>query len=250
MDTNVLQYVESGSGPLVLLVHGMAGTGATHFQPLIADLAAAGFRAVAPDLRGHGLSQAFTPHAGLGLFTHHAYDLLALLDRLGAAQAHLIGYSDGGEIAIALAGIAPERVASLCVWGASGRVPPPQIVALYADPAQRIPNWSEFHVELTALHGPDGPKLLQLWAATMVEYAAQGGALNDAEAAKIQCPTLILAGSNDPFNPLPAVQALAKRISGARLMVLPAGHDLLAERGTEIATIVRRFLAAEQHQAQ
>jgi pimeloyl-ACP methyl ester carboxylesterase len=77
----------------------------------------------------------------------------------------------------------------------------------------------------------------------MEALRAEGGALNDAEAARVACPALILAGDHDPFNPLAATQALVARIPGARLVTFPgAGHDLLEERPAQVIALARRML--------
>ncbi|MDR5898308.1 alpha/beta fold hydrolase [Halomonas vilamensis] len=68
-------------------------------------------RVIAVDLRNHGRS----PHAeGMSYATMSA-DVLSLLDQLGVEKAHILGHSMGGKVAISLARLAPERVASLVV---------------------------------------------------------------------------------------------------------------------------------------
>jgi len=178
------------------------------------------------------------------LHRRDAGDLLTLLEHLNLDRPHLIGYSDGGEVAIILAARLAERARSLTAWGVSGRVPPERVVAVYADPERRIGSWPSLQMELDALHGPGATlPMFTAWAAAMEDLRAEGGAINDAEAASITCPTLILAGDHDPFNPLEATQALVARIPGARLVSFPgAGHDLLAERPEQVIALARRML--------
>lgn len=240
-----LRYDDRGSGPAVVLLHGMAGTAAAHFGPLI-DALAPQYRVIAPDLRGCGRSAHLERVADTQMYRRDASDVLDLLDRLGIARAHVVGFSDGGESAIVLASRLGARALSLSVWGVSGRVPPAQVVALYAEPEMRIPNWEALRAQLDQQHGPGrAAPMLRAWAAAMAAFQQQGGAVNDREAAAVTCPTLVIAGDRDPFNPLDATRALVARMPAARLVVLPgAGHDLLRERGPQVVALVQRMLAS------
>jgi valacyclovir hydrolase len=173
---------------------------------------------------------------------------MALLDHLGIARVHLVGYSDGGEVAIILAGRLGVRAQSLTAWGVSGRIPPEAMVTVFADPPTRIHSWPVMQAEMDALHGAGATlPMFTAWAAAMEQLRAEGGSINDTEAAQITCPTLILAGDHDPFNPMAATKALVERIPGARLMTFPgAGHDLLAERQAQVIALTRRMLIEGQ----
>jgi valacyclovir hydrolase len=245
-----LAYEEIGSGAPVLLIHGFAGTARAHFAPLIAALAPE-YRVIAPDLSGHGRSAAIPRQVDARLHHHDAADLLALLERLGldgTNAVNLMGYSDGAETAIILAALLGSRARSMTIWGVSGRVPPAPIVALYADPEARIRSWPTLRTELEGLHGPGTAlPLLTRWAAAMEELRAGGGVINDDEATRAACPTLVIAGDHDPFNPLAVTQALVARLPHARLVTLPgAGHDLLAEREAQVIALARRMLGNPQ----
>lgn len=114
MDDGVrLHYVERGEGPLVVLLHGFPQYWGA-WRPQIPALAAAGFRVVAPDLRGYNLSDRPT--------SVHAYDIdrlardvVVLVERLGASRAHVVGHDWGGAIAWRLAARHPERVHRLAI---------------------------------------------------------------------------------------------------------------------------------------
>ncbi|WP_434316650.1 alpha/beta fold hydrolase [Leifsonia sp. P73] len=106
-----------GADP-VLLVHGFATTGALTWESTgwVAALAEAGRGAIVPDLRGHGASDA--PHDPAAYSPDLlAEDLLAVLDEQGLDRADVIGYSMGSWVALALVGLAPERVRRLVVGG-------------------------------------------------------------------------------------------------------------------------------------
>ncbi len=229
----------------MLLIHGFAGTARAHFTPLI-DALESEYRLIAPDLSGHGRSATVPRQADARLHHHDADDLLALVERLELAEVNLIGYSDGAETAIILAALLGARARGMTIWGVSGRVPPAPAVALYADPQQRIRSWPRLQADLERLHGPEAVlPLLTRWAAAMEQLRAEGGAINDEEAARVTCPALVLAGDHDPFNPLVATRELVARLPQAWLVTLPgAGHDLLAERPAQVIALARRMLVS------
>lgn len=243
----LLAYEDIGSGAPVLLIHGFAGTARAHFAPLIealTDSPHSQYRVVAPDLSGHGRSRAVPRQVDARLHAHDADDLLALVNALALSDINLIGYSDGAETAIILAALLGSRARSMTIWGVSGRVPPAAVVAVYADPQTRIHSWPALQAELDGLHGAGATlPLLTRWADAMESLRAGGGVINDVEAARVTCPTLVLAGDCDPFNPLETTQALVGRLPHARLVTLAgAGHDLLAERPAQVIALARRML--------
>ena len=110
-----VDYVRTGEGDPLLLVHGLGGDRST-WTPVM-DSLAAGFDVIAPDLPGFGASeplaedQAPTPRALAGV-------LAELLDELGIESAHVVGNSLGGWIALELALMERARtVTSLCAAG-------------------------------------------------------------------------------------------------------------------------------------
>ena len=117
MDDGVrLHYVERGAGPLVLLLHGFPQYwGAWRRQiPVLAD---AGFRVVAPDLRGYNLSDR-PASTDAYQASRLAWDVAELIKGLGESRAHVVGHDWGGVIAWHLATRHPERVRSLAVLNA------------------------------------------------------------------------------------------------------------------------------------
>ncbi|REE95614.1 alpha/beta fold hydrolase [Thermomonospora umbrina] len=105
-----LHVSDVGEGPAVLLLHGWPDTHEL-WAPQVAALNAAGYRTIAPDLRGFGLSPKpeGVEHYDVGsLFG----DLLGVLDRCGVERAHVVGHDWGGALAAVLASLAPERVSS------------------------------------------------------------------------------------------------------------------------------------------
>ena len=117
-----LHVAESGDGPLVLLLHGFPQFWWT-WREQLATLAAAGYRAVAPDLRGYGGSD--KPPRGYDLVTA-ASDAAGLIRALGEANAVVVGHDWGGLVAWTMAAYYPKVVAQArpssrwrtrCGWG-------------------------------------------------------------------------------------------------------------------------------------
>lgn len=130
-DGTVLSYRASGpaSGQTIVLCHGLAA-GSLQFEADAAHFAQAGYRVLVPDLRGHGQS-ASPPTIGPDSFSiaTMADDMLAMLDHAGATSVHWVGNSLGGIIALDLVGRAPERFATLTLFGTAFALNLPSLVA-------------------------------------------------------------------------------------------------------------------------
>jgi pimeloyl-ACP methyl ester carboxylesterase len=100
-------YLDAGQGPLVLCLHGFPDT-AWSFVPLLERLAAAGYRTVAPFMRGYPPSGP-APDGDYRVITL-GRDALALIEALGAHRAVLVGHDWGAAATYIAAALAPERV--------------------------------------------------------------------------------------------------------------------------------------------
>ncbi|MBK9966255.1 MAG: alpha/beta hydrolase [Holophagales bacterium] len=111
-----LHWVEAGRGPLVLLLHGFPEHWLA-WRHQIPALAAAGFRAVAPDLRGYNLS---AKPAGVSSYRmeHLAGDVARLVRHLGYERTHLVGHDWGGAIAWCVPALHPGLVDRLAILNA------------------------------------------------------------------------------------------------------------------------------------
>jgi pimeloyl-ACP methyl ester carboxylesterase len=110
------QYLEAGRGPLALCLHGFPDNAYTYDQ-LLPALASAGFRAVAPFMRGY----APTSPAPDGRYQSVllAQDALALIDALGAGRAFVVGHDWGASAAYGAAALGAEKVVRLVTIGAA-----------------------------------------------------------------------------------------------------------------------------------
>lgn len=110
-----LSYVDSGSGPVVLFIHGILGS-QRQWSHLV-DEVDEDHRVVVPDLFGHGDSAKPTGDYSLGA---HAATLRDLLDHLGVDRVTLVGHSLGGGIAMQFYYLFPERVDRLVLVASGG----------------------------------------------------------------------------------------------------------------------------------
>lgn len=175
-----LHYATQGEGPLVLLLHGFPERWFT-WRPQLAALAAAGFRAVAPDLRGYGLSD--KPEGGYDLPTL-ARDVASLVPALGAARAAVVGHDWGGAITWEVAARHPDRVARFAVLNG------PHVSVLFhamlTSPTQLARSWYIAFFQLPWL--PE--RLLSRGrgagvAETLKTYTGRGAAFTDDELAEV-----------------------------------------------------------------
>ena len=112
---HTVAYREAGGGPVVLLVHGMAGSSATwrYVLPALAER----YTVVAPDLPGHGRSAKPRGDYSLGAYASSLRDLLVAL---GHERATVVGQSLGGGIAMQFAYQFPERCDRLALVSSGG----------------------------------------------------------------------------------------------------------------------------------
>jgi pimeloyl-ACP methyl ester carboxylesterase len=128
-----LHVAEMGAGPLVLLLHGFPQFWWAWHQQLL-DLADAGYRAVAVDLRGYGASD--KPPRGYDSPTLAA-DMAALVTSLGESNAMVVGTDLGGTLAWTMAASHPRVVRSLVALGAAHPLRMRHELRLGAGPRQR-----------------------------------------------------------------------------------------------------------------
>jgi pimeloyl-ACP methyl ester carboxylesterase len=131
-----LRVAEQGEGPLVLLLHGWPESWYSwrHQLPWIAGL---GYRAVAPDMRGYGGSDAPGAVEAYAMRELCA-DVVGLIDHYGARTAVLVGHDWGAMVAWQCALLAPERISAVVAlsvpYSGRSRVPPTEALrARYGD---------------------------------------------------------------------------------------------------------------------
>ena len=141
-----LHYVEAGDGPLVVLLHGFPAFWYS-WREQIAPLVKAGFRVVAPDLRGYNLSSkpgAFTDYTA----DKPAADIAGLIRELGAESATVVGHDWGGSVAWTLAMNSPEVVDRLVILNAAH---PRKLNEGLKSPRQLMRSWYFFYFQFPGL---------------------------------------------------------------------------------------------------
>lgn len=244
------------AAPTVLLVHG-AGMDHTVWALQGRALAFHGFNALAPDLPGHGRSEA--SEAFGASIDERAGWLGRLVDELGVDRVDLVGDSMGGLIALAFAARDP-RVRTLVLVGTAARMPvhPDLLQAAREDlpkAAALIVDWA-FATE-KKLGGQAVPGAWTPMAAMRLLLASRPGVLADDLAAcdawkggeeaaqQAYIPALVVTGAEDRMTPPRAGKQLAELLPRGRFLALPgAGHMPMVERPRELLAGLRRFLAA------
>jgi pimeloyl-ACP methyl ester carboxylesterase len=138
-----LHYVEAGAGPLVVLLHGFPEFWYA-WRRQILPLAAAGFRVVAPDLRGFNLSGKPEAVAAYGLRTL-VKDLHALIVSFGAARTSIVGHDWGAAVAWAFAMRHPEALERLAILNGPH---PGSLLKGLRSPRQLVRSWYMFFFQL------------------------------------------------------------------------------------------------------
>jgi pimeloyl-ACP methyl ester carboxylesterase len=111
-----IHYTVAGSGPLVVLQHGLLMDADSWTQSGIVDALTDGFRVACVDSLGHGFSDK-PSDPELYSQVQRSGDIVSVIDDLGYNHAHLVGYSMGGWLAVGVAKYHPGRLSSLIVGG-------------------------------------------------------------------------------------------------------------------------------------
>jgi pimeloyl-ACP methyl ester carboxylesterase len=113
-----LRYLEVGKGDPVILLHDIGGDSDAQWRDTgVMRLVADNARAIALDARGHGKSARPADPARYG--AEMAEDVVRLMDHLGIAKAHVVGYGMGAQVAAKLAATHPQRLQTLVLAGAT-----------------------------------------------------------------------------------------------------------------------------------
>jgi 3-oxoadipate enol-lactonase len=229
-----LSHTVSGrtDGPVVVLSNSLGSTQA--MWDLNVPALEERYRVVRYDTRGHGDSPR---SAGPYSIDDLVDDLVALLDRLGVARAHVVGLSLGGMTAMRLAIREPERVDRLVLLCTSARLEP----ELWRERAARVRADGTGAIAATVVDRWFTPAYLERHTAIRARYEAMVASTSatgyagccDAIIAmdlrpdlpSIKAPTLAIAGADDPAIPPEHLRHIADALPDGRLLVVPdAAH--------------------------
>jgi pimeloyl-ACP methyl ester carboxylesterase len=248
-----IAYQRQGSGPPVLLIHGVGGD-SSNWGP-IAERLMTRFDVIAMDLRGHGKSDLIAAPVDVHDF---ARDAVQVLDEAGVAKCRVVGFSLGGPVAQALTLEYPARVEKLAVIGTvCGRTP---------DEGSR----ARERVEFLKQHGTSAiaeanrerwftddfrqahPEVVErrvtqvkacdpasyLYAFTVFCTTDFVGRLHE-----IRVPTLVITGEHDIAATPRMAHLMKERIQESEVHVLPGlRHSLLIEAPTQVGALLEAFL--------
>ncbi|MGH3466590.1 MAG: alpha/beta fold hydrolase [Thermocrispum sp.] len=257
----VLLHIEgSGTGPTVLLIHGL-GYAAWAGEPLRERLVPAGYRYLTFDNRGTGRSD---KPVGPYSIDQLAVDAAAVALTAGAAPVHVIGYSMGGYIALALAEQRPGLVKSLTLIATSAggshavEVPvdtqrawqqasaeSPADFARATMPLSFRPGWSKENpeqFERILRARLENPTPAFAWRAQFEASTRFFSAGIDVRG--IHIPSLVVHGTNDRVVPHANGETLARLLPKAGFSSIPgAGHLSWFEEPDRLAEVILNFLA-------
>ncbi len=234
-----LHYEEVGQGEPLILVHGLLGSAADHFAQVMAWLKA-DYHLYGPTLRGYGQSTPELRQFPLDFYQQDAEDVVAFMDALGIPQAHILGYSDGGEAALVAAGKYPERFRSVAVIGAVGNFDPairPRVQAMY--PADWITDEEKARNNIT-----NSNAFILPWITAMKHIIDMGGDVSLSLAHHITAPLLIMLGERDTLNPATYARKFLERAGHGELALFACGHAVHDEAWDEFKRVYGDFLRA------
>lgn len=261
-----IRILERGprEGPPVLLAHGW-GASAFAWREAIEALAAAGWRVVAPDLRGHGFSEK-PDDAQLYTSAALADHLLEIMDAAGVERAPIVAHSLGAEAALGVALKAPQRVSRLVliapvglghvVLAFVGRLLTPAFVTRLL--TRLLGRWSvRLALFFASARMRWDPAVIEQHAAPLSQRgfaAATRHLLHGAlwrrrsadELARVRVPVLVIVGTRDRLVPTRGVDDWCRLLPNARAVrVEDAGHVLPEEAADRVNPLVVEFLKPE-----
>jgi pimeloyl-ACP methyl ester carboxylesterase len=256
----VLAYDDKGSGEPLVLIHGHPFN-RSMWRPQIERFRAAGWRVIAPDLRGYGAT-GVTGASRMVTLDVFALDIAALLDNLGVDRFVLGGLSMGGQIVMEFYRLFPRRVRGLLLADTSpvadtedgrkrrretagrlmreGMRPYAEevlstMVAAYNVEAQ--PAVARHVLEMMCGTAPEGAAAALRGRAERRDYVTM--------LADISVPALVVVGRDDEFTPVGDARLMAERIPAATLAVIDgAGHLPNLERPEAFNDALGSFLAS------
>jgi 3-oxoadipate enol-lactonase len=248
----VHSVVEGPADAPTLVLSNSLGSTVAMWDPQMSDLTEH-FSVVRYDLRGHGASP--VPPDPYEI-TDLGADVLALLDRMGVARAHLCGLSIGGMVSMWTAANAPDRVDRLVLCATSARFNPPEAWADRAATVRAggIGNVADSVVArwFTPEHAAAHPALVQQMRAMIANtppkgYAACCGVIERTDLrpslAAIVAPTLVIAGAQDVAAPLDQSELITRGILESRMAVVEhAAHLLNVERPENVTALILEHL--------
>lgn len=223
-------YIESGRGFPLILLHGN-GENHEYFVHQISEFSKIR-RVLAIDTRGHGK----TPR-GDGPFTiaRFAEDLKVFLEEQGIEKADILGFSDGGNIALVFAMRYPECVRNLILNGAN-------LDSKGVKASVQLP--IIIGCKIASLFASKSPKARR--NAELLGLMVHDPNVKPEDLRKIQARTLVIAGTRDMIK-RSHTELIARSIKGAELVFLEGDHFIANKKPEKFNEVVGRFLSNTPH---
>ncbi|WP_255459475.1 MULTISPECIES: alpha/beta fold hydrolase [unclassified Nocardiopsis] len=249
-------YTDRGAGYPILFIHGHPFD-RTMWEPQVRALAGRGYRVIVPDLRGYGGSTVVPGTTNLDTF---ARDLAALLDHLRLNVVSVVGLSMGGQIALELYRLFPDRVDSLTLAATNPRAETEQGRAARAALARRlrVEGMRGYTDEMlvgmmTAQNVRELPEVADHVRAMMYAAPPEGAAAALLGRARrqdyvpllrrVSAPTLLVGGQYDTFTPPDFTESMHVLVPDSVVEIIEgAGHLPNLERPERFNAVLRRFL--------
>ncbi len=266
-----IRYRMGGEGPVILLIHGMAGRSDTWLD-VMARLAP-DYTVVAPDLLGHGESAKPMGDYSLGAYASGMRDLLGVL---GIERATIVGQSLGGGVAMQLAYQHPELAERLVLVGSGGlgrevswilraltlpgadyvmpvlfpgfvREQGNAVSRFLHDRGLRAPHVAQMWRSYTSLTMPESRQAFVRTLRAVIDPGGQTVSATDRLYLAAGLPTLIVWGDEDPIIPVEHARRAHELIEGSRLEVFEGcGHFPHVEDPDRFADVLRDFMATTE----
>ena len=220
-----LHHIDKGSGEPLVLLHGN-GESSEYFSRQIAFFSKH-YRVLAVDTRGHGGSPRGT---GPFTLTRFADDLKSFLTRLNIDRVNILGFSDGGNVALIFTLKNPECVSRLILNGAN-------LNPLGLKPSELFPiclGWCA--ATLHALLDKSAVRKKELLTLMTAEPHVRAATLHS-----VHVPTLVIAGSRDMIRNR-HTKKIHRNLPNGRLVILGGSHFIASENSAAFNDTVYRFL--------
>ena len=220
-----LHYIEQGQGKPLILLHGN-GENCDYFEHQIPCFAR-DYRVIAIDTRGHGQSPRGDKPFTIKQF---AEDLHDFMDEKAIGKAILLGFSDGGNIALTFALKYPERVDKMIVDGAN----------LFPSGVKPIYQWPiEIGYRIAKLFAKKSEEAKK--NAEMLSLMVNEPHIDPSDLARLKMPVLVVAGTKDMIKD-EHTRLIYKSLPNAKLEIVPGDHFVANKNYEAFNSIVEAFL--------
>lgn len=220
-----LHYIEKGTGEPLILLHGNGEDG-TYFEHQI-EYFSKDYRVIAIDTRGHGRSPRGTAPFTIRQF---AEDLKGFLDEHQIKTATILGFSDGGNIALVFGIKYPERVKKLILNGAN-------LNTRGVKASVQIP--IEIGYRMASFFAGKSEKAFR--NAEMLRLMVNDPNVDVKELEKVTAETLVIVGTKDMIKDA-HTRLIYESLPNAKLSVIPGNHFIANKNWVQFNAEVERFL--------